>query len=381
MMSSPIKLMPHAVCWRQDPQLIWTMVAANAITFLSYTTICITLFALARRTRRILARDWGFFVVGFALFIVACGSTHLMEVVTTWTPAFWTDAWANIVTAALSGFVAMQFIRRLREISFGLNDYADRLASTEDEKAQMEESLLAAQKLEDWSRMSAVVTHEIGNPLEAIQNILYLIRQSEAATPEIVRLTRMASEEADRVVAISRSTLAFFRQSTEPERVDLRSACESVRFLLDSVLRRREIVLDVRVAGDVAVYALAGEARQVLLNLVRNACEATPRGGGRVMVSLTGRADDVEIVIADEGTGIDPEVLPRLFQFGKTTKGSQGTGIGLWSVKHIADKHGAQIQVHTQRGQGTRFSILWPRRFGTPVLGSPVRSALTAATV
>jgi signal transduction histidine kinase len=337
------------------------MVISNVITFLSYTTICLTLLALARRTRVVMARDWIFFLTGFALFIVACGSTHLMEVVTTWSPMFWVDAWANILTAALSAYVALQLIRRLKTISFGINDYAERLARTEDEKAQMQESLMAAQKLEDWSRMSAVVTHEIGNPLEAIQNILYLIRQSEIATPEIARLTRMASEEADRVLAISRSTLAFFRQSSAPERVDLRAASESVRFLLDPVLRRREVTLNVRVSGDVVIEALSGEVRQVLLNLVRNACEASPRGASSVTLRLAGQAEHVEITVADEGTGIDPALLPTIFQFGQTTKGSQGNGMGLWTVKHIVDRHGGKIHVQSEPGKGTTFTIEWPR--------------------
>ncbi len=358
---SASSLMPHAACWRADQHLIWTMVISNVITFLSYTTICLTLLALARRTRVIMARDWIFFLTGFALFIVACGSTHLMEVVTTWSPMFWVDAWANILTAALSAYVALQLIRRLKTISFGINDYAERLARTEDEKAQMQESLMAAQKLEDWSRMSAVVTHEIGNPLEAIQNILYLIRQSEVATPEIARLTRMASEEADRVLAISRSTLAFFRQSSAPERVDLRAASESVRFLLDPVLRRREVTLNVRVSGDVVIEALSGEVRQVLLNLVRNACEASPRGASSVTLRLAGQAEHVEITVADEGTGIDPALLPTIFQFGQTTKGSQGNGMGLWTVKHIVDRHGGKIHVQSEPGKGTTFTIEWPR--------------------
>lgn len=358
---SASSLMPHAVCWRADQHLIWTMVISNVITFLSYTTICLTLLALARRTRVVMARDWIFFLTGFALFIVACGSTHLMEVVTTWSPMFWVDAWANILTAALSAYVALQLIRRLKTISFGINDYAERLARTEDEKAQMQESLMAAQKLEDWSRMSAVVTHEIGNPLEAIQNILYLIRQSEVATPEIARLTRMASEEADRVLAISRSTLAFFRQSSAPERVDLRAASESVRFLLDPVLRRREVTLNVRVSGDVVIEALSGEVRQVLLNLVRNACEASPRGASSVTLRLAGQAEHVEITVADEGTGIDPALLPTIFQFGQTTKGSQGNGMGLWTVKHIVDRHGGKIHVQSEPGKGTTFTIEWPR--------------------
>lgn len=373
MSASP--LMPHAVCWRADQHLIWTMVISNAITFLSYTTICLTLFALARRTRArgpqrasgarwggvIIARDWVYFLTGFALFIAACGSTHLMEVVTTWSPVFWGDAWANILTAALSAYIALQLIRRLKTISFGINDYADRLARTEDEKAHLQESLISAQKLEDWSRMSAVVTHEIGNPLEAIQNILYLIRQSEVATPEIVRLTRMASEEADRVLAISRSTLAFFRQTNTPESIDLRAAAESVRFLLDPVLRRREIAFNVRVSGDVVIEALSGEVRQVLLNLVRNATEASPRGGSNVTLTLAGQADHVDIIVTDEGAGIPPEVLPNIFQFGQTTKGSQGNGMGLWTVKHIVDKHGGRINVQSEPSKGATFTIEWPR--------------------
>lgn len=364
-MSSAISLMPHAVCWREDQRLIWTMAIANAVTFLSYTTICLTLFLLVRRTRQIIARDWAYFLTGFALFIVACGSTHLMEVVTTWTPVFWVDAWTNIITAVLSGYVAAQLIRRGKTIAFGANDYADRLTRTEDEKAKMQESLLAAQKLEDWSRMSAVVTHEIGNPLEAIQNILYLIRQSEVATAEIVRLTRMASEEADRVLSISRSTLAFFRQSSTPERVDLRAAADSVRFLMDPILRRREINFNVKSYGDITVEAFAGEIRQVMLNLVRNACEASPRGGSNVTLTLAGQAEFVEMTVSDEGTGIDPAILPTIFQFGQTTKGSQGNGMGLWMVKHIVDRHGGSVAVDSEPGKGTTFRIVWPRRVGS----------------
>src|ERR1700692_3360497 len=105
-------LMPHAVCWSQDQNLIWTMVITNSITFLSYFRICVTLFYLARKTRKAIPRDWAFFLVGFALFIVACGSTHLMEVVTTWNPVFWIDAWTNIITAILSGYVAVQLLLR-----------------------------------------------------------------------------------------------------------------------------------------------------------------------------------------------------------------------------------------------------------------------------
>ncbi len=356
-------LMPHAVCWSQDQNLIWTMVVTNTITFISYSSICFTLFYLARRTRRSIHRDWGFLAVGFALFIVACGSTHLMDVVTTWIPVFWIDAWTNIITSILSGYVAVQLIRRAPDLGFGINDYAVRLTNSESEKAQIEESLLAARKLEEWNRMSAVVTHEIVNPLAAIQNLMFLIEISPVATPEIVAMAQQSSEEVRRIESLTRSTLGFFRQTKTPEKVDLRSSAESVRLLLDPLIRKRGIELEIRSSGDCVVTAFPVETRQVLLNLVRNACEATIRKEARVSVILAGTPDGVEVVVADEGGGIDPMMLPSLFQFGASTKGDRGNGMGLWVVKQLVEKHGGSISLDSRLGEGTRFTIVWPRQF------------------
>jgi signal transduction histidine kinase len=357
--------MPHAVCWAASPKLVWTMVVTNFITFLSYLVICCTLLYLAQRTKRVIARDWAYFTVGFALFIVACGSTHLLEVITTWDPIFWVDAWTNIITALLSGYVAVQLIRRASVIGFGINDYAGRLGNAEEEKRRMEASLLAARKLEDWSRMSAVVAHEIANPLETVHNLLYLIRTQENVSPEIVRLAATADEEAARVLTISRNTLSFFRQSAEPESVDLFASAESVRMVLAPLLAAKHISLLIQSYGDVTAQAYAGELRQVLLNLVRNACDATNTPGSDVLVQLTGMPEFVEIVVTDHGSGIPPAILPDLFNFGTSTKGNEGNGMGLWTVKHILDRHHATIDVQSTLGQGTTFTIHWPRTLAT----------------
>jgi signal transduction histidine kinase len=362
-MGSPVPLMPHAVCWRADQDLIWTMVVANAITAFSYLSICLTLLYLVRQTRRVLARDWGWFATGFALFIVACGSTHAMEIVTTWWPFFWIDATANIVTAVLSAVVAVALIRRVGIIGNGINDYAARLANTEQEQLQMRQSLMSAQKLEEWSRLSASVAHEIANPLEAIQNLLYLIRESDNVSAEVVGWAGSAAEEADRVITISRSTLSFFRQGTEPETVDLYSAAESVRFLLQAILNKKNITLHIISSGDTTVQALPGESRQVLLNLVRNAYEASNSTHNDIQITLNGQPGGVEITVADQGSGIDPDILDQLFSFGLTTKGDQGNGMGLWSVKHILTRHGGDIRVTSTLGHGTTFTLWWPREF------------------
>jgi signal transduction histidine kinase len=355
--------MPHAVCWAAAPGLVWTMVVTNFITFLSYLSICLTLLYLGKRTGKVIARDWIFFVVGFALFIVACGSTHLLDVITTWNPIFWVDAWTNIITALLSAYIAIQLIRRASVIGFGINDYANRLANAEHEKQAMESALLSSQKLEDWSRMSAVVAHEIANPLEAVHSLLYLIRTQEGVSPDIVRFAATAEEEATRVLTLSRSALSFFRQSEHPELTDLLADAESVRAVLAVRLKDQQTSLKISGSGNLNVEALAGESRQVLLNLIRNACEASTRSGSEVVVRLTGHAESVEIAVADHGTGIPQEVLANLFQFGKTTKGERGNGMGLWTVKHILDRHHATIRVESMLGRGTAFTIDWPRTF------------------
>jgi signal transduction histidine kinase len=339
------------------------MVIANSFTFLSYTVICLTLLTLAHRTRHNIAREWAWFVIGFALFIVACGSTHLMEVVTTWVPWFWVDATTNIVTAGLSAYVAVNLVNRVGTIGFSINDYAERLADTESQNRQMVDSLMAAQKLEDWSKTSAIVGHEIANPLEAIQSLLYLIRSASGATDEIIHLAQNASDEADRVLTISRSTLTFFRQGKVAERINLAHDADSIRLLLGTIMQRKELDLIIERSGDTFVEALPGEPRQVLLNLVRNALEASSGPGHSVRVSITGHPNGVEVVVADQGTGMEPSVLEKLFRFGVTTKGELGNGMGLWSARQILTRHGGTIKVHSELGVGTTFTLWWPRLF------------------
>ncbi|WP_109489395.1 sensor histidine kinase [Occallatibacter savannae] len=354
-------LMPHAVCWRQDPQLIWTMAVTNAITFLSYFSICITLFYLARKTKRVIVRDWIFFLVGFALFIVACGSTHLMEVITTWNPIFWVDAWTNIVTAVLSGYVALQFIRRAPALGFGINDYADRLANAQTEKAQVEQNLLDARKLEEWNRMSAIVTHEINNPLTAIQNYMYLIQNNPDAPADVKQMAEHAADEVRRIGSIARSTLGFFRQDEQPEETDLQSSARSVRSLLEPTLRQRGIEVLIEATGDCKLAAYSVEIRQVLLNLVRNACEASTRRSSKVIIRIEGRAKEVSVTVEDQGTGIAPEMFDNLFKFGRSTKGERGNGMGLWAVKKLVTRRGGSVSVESTLGKGSRFTVVWPR--------------------
>ena len=96
---------------------------------------------------------------------------------------------------------------------------------------------------------------------------------------------------------------------------------------------------------------------------MKSACEATARSGGRVHVELTGQHMGVVIMVADEGHGIDPDLMPKLFHFGSSTKGEEGNGMGLWTVKHIVTRHGGTIDVDSSPDRGARFTLWWPREY------------------
>jgi signal transduction histidine kinase len=207
-----------------------------------------------------------------------------------------------------------------------------------------------------------VVSHEINNPLAAIGNLLFLMQLNPELPPDVGPIVEQASGEVKRIEALTRSTLGFFRTTAEPEPVDLVSSAEAVRFLLGPTLRQRVVEMKIESKGDCSVNAYAVETRQVLLNLVRNAVEATPKGVTAITVSLEGRSEDVRVVVADQGMGIPPEIRPRLFQFGATTKGESGNGMGLWLVKQLITRHGGTIDVESKPGEGARFIVSWPRR-------------------
>jgi signal transduction histidine kinase len=188
---------------------------------------------------------------------------------------------------------------------------------------------------------------------------------------QVVELARLSGEEAQRALTIADSTLSFIRQTARPELIDLRSAAESVGFLLAPVIRQKSITFQIESHGDCTVEGYAGEIRQVLLNVIRNACEAVTKPGTRVTIQLDGDERGITMSVTDQGLGIEPELLPTIFEFGVTTKGAQGNGMGLWTVKRIVTKHHGEVKVASRPGEGTRVDLWWPRNFSLNFTGGP----------
>jgi PAS domain S-box-containing protein len=236
------------------------------------------------------------------------------------------------------------------------------------ERKQAQEALIRSEKLASLGRMAATVAHEINNPLEGVMNLLYLANTSHGLPEPACQYLTMASEELNRIAQITRQSLGFYRESGKPVRTSVNAALESAVDLLKSKIREKGAAVQTKWNEEVHVIAIAGELRQVFANLLANSLDAIGEHGIIALrvsshASFKGGKRYARITIADNGTGISPQMQQQVFDALFTTKGSIGTGLGLWVSKQIIDKHAGTIRLRsrTEKGcRGTVFSIVLP---------------------
>jgi PAS domain S-box-containing protein len=239
-----------------------------------------------------------------------------------------------------------------------------------EERKRAEATLRKSEKLAATGQLAATIAHEINNPLEAVTNLMFLVSMQDGLPAQARLFLEQAEKELARIAHITRQTLAFHRESSEPLPVNMREMVESVVFLYERRFREKgvEFTADVRFNGK--LYCFENEIRQLLSNLVVNALDATPKGG-RVVLRVRpakesrGRRHGVRLVVADTGKGIRAEHRQRIFSPFFTTKGEKGTGLGLWVSEAIVHKHNGSLRMRssTRSGEsGTVFSLFLPLR-------------------
>jgi PAS domain S-box-containing protein len=224
-----------------------------------------------------------------------------------------------------------------------------------------ESALRQSEKLAATGRLAATIAHEINNPLEAVTNLIYLVKTDPTVPPVAQHLLETADQELARVAQIAQQTLGFYRDTTRAVEIDLEALLTNVLALFQRKLtyKRIECILDLE--PNLHIYGLQGELRQVFSNLFVNAIDAslhgriTIRGRHRTMNKIPG----VSVLVCDEGTGIPPAIRERLFSPFFTTKQSVGTGLGLWVTRGILEKQGGSIRFRSNSTgpTGTIFRV------------------------
>jgi signal transduction histidine kinase len=250
--------------------------------------------------------------------------------------------------------VQVAYTSRLKQLE--VRDAAARLS-------QSDEALRNSEKLAVAGRLAATMAHEVNNPLEAMSNLLYLVENC-SSLEDAQTYSRMATQELKRVSEIIDRTLRFHRSPPKPAVTDISALASSALALF----RRR--ILEHRIRESVIVqsshaYCSEGEIRQALVNLIGNALDAMHEGGHLQLrvatVSMHGRSY-ARITIADTGSGIRREIRTSLFTQFFTTKGSRGTGLGLWLTRDIVVRNGGKLRFRsrTESPSGTVFSVYLP---------------------
>ena len=239
------------------------------------------------------------------------------------------------------------------------------------ERKRSEDALRRTEKLAATGRLAASIAHEINNPLEAITNLLYLLRKFCHLDASALNYVTIAEREVQRMSDITQQTLRFYRQSTLPARATMEELLDSVLDMYGSRLSTLAIVLEREYKPGLDLYCFAGEIRQVISNLVSNAMDAMASGGRLIVRARRSRdwvhpqLDGVRITIADTGSGMTEDVRNRVFEAFFTTKGATGTGLGLWVSHEIILKHHGVTHLRSREASGggssgTVFQIFFP---------------------
>ncbi len=246
------------------------------------------------------------------------------------------------------------------QVTAGVSILHDLTEIRELERRRVEQQLFESEKLAAVGRLAASIAHEVNNPLEAIKNALYLM-ESGAVGDKNSRFLEIARKETERVSHIIRQMLGFARRSGEVDWVDVNQLIEETLVLLEKKMRQ----LRIRVIRNFdeqlpKIRARADQLRQVFLNLIINAQQAILNGGEiTISTSVYEQALQPSILVqlSDSGSGIHEDDVMRIFDPFFST-GKKGTGLGLWVTQDIVRQHGGRIEVASEVGRGSVFTIV-----------------------
>jgi two-component system NtrC family sensor kinase len=229
------------------------------------------------------------------------------------------------------------------------------------DKIHLQQQLLTSEKLASIGLLSAGVAHEINTPLTGISSYIQML-QKKLADTHYAQILEKVEAQTDRVARIIKNLLTFARSPSDASylRVDLKESLEEILSLIDYKLKNMNIRLELVCDPIPPLQAQGERLQQVFINIILNALDAMP-GGGVLRIGLTAEGGAAVIRVSDTGTGIKPEHLSHIFDPFFTTKGiGKGTGLGLSISYAIIKEHDGHIQVQSEIGQGSTFTITLP---------------------
>ena len=392
----PSGLTPHGFCLLWEPGLIWLHAVADAVIGLAYYSIPLALISFIRH-RRDIVFGWIFWL--FAAFILACGTTHFMSILTLWHPFYWLDGVIKAATALLSiatAIILWPLIPRALAVPSpaalrAINNELQREIVERDQAEQAlrvsEARLRQVQKMETIGQLTGGVAHDFNNlltvilgGLDSIQRRVSSVSDSSVAA-SISRAAMMALHAVESAATLTHRLLAFSRrQPLEPKVLAPNKLVAEMSELLRRTLGETINLQTVLAGGLWPIWADPNQLENSLLNLAVNARDAMENGGKLTIETANAYLDEayvadlleptsagqyVMIAVADSGTGMDRDTMERAFEPFFTTKDvGKGTGLGLSQVYGFVMQSKGHVRIYSEFGEGTVVKLYLPRWVG-----------------
>lgn len=356
-------LAPHGYCLLWDPWLIWTHVISDALIAAAYFSIPIALWLFLRLRRDVEA---GWMIALFATFILACGTTHVMSILTLWVPAYGLEGAIKALTAVASIITAVALWPLLPKLialpsPSQLQRALDQLKAEVAERERAEDMLRQAQKLQAVGQLSAGIAHDFNNLLAVIAGNVERALRISGDDPKINRSLGNALVASERAANLTSQLLAFARkQPLSRQTVDLNAVVSETTTMLERAMGEN-IVVRCELGAQLPLLDLdRNQLENAILNVALNARDAMGAKGELVVTTAVEGENAVVLAFRDTGCGMDAETVMRAIEpFFTTKEVGSGTGLGLSQVYGFVTQTGGRLDLQSVPGHGTTVRLVF----------------------
>ncbi len=384
---------PHGTCLLWDPHLLWLNAISDSLIASGYFAIALFLALLVWR-RRDLQFTAAF--LGFAVYILACGVTRVLSVVTLWFPAYGIESMFKGVVALMSVGIAAALLmlvlprllvlptrNQLQQAYAALEEETRQRRSAEAMVRRFQEieatefQVRQAQKMEAIGQLTGGVAHDFNNILTVITGTIEILGDAVKDRPHLAQITNLISSAAARGADLTQHLLAFARrQPLQPRSTDVNTLVIDAARLLRPTLGE-QVEIESMLSPDSAPALIdPSQLSTAMLNLALNARDAMPDGGKLTLEtknvvldeSYASMNDDVKpgdyvmIAVSDTGTGIPANLIEKVFEpFFTTKEVGKGSGLGLSMVYGFVKQSNGHIKIYSEEGHGTTVKLYLPQ--------------------
>lgn len=373
--SSP-EFLPYGVCYKWNPYLIWLHVISDGLIALAYCSIPITLIYFVRHRRDLAFRR---IFLCFAVFILASGATHVLDIWNIWHPNYWLTGWAKAATALVSAATAVALVPRIPKALAipSRNELEQANAALQREMLEHKQTEQRLRRLNyelqqktseleqanlELESFSSSVSHDLRAPVRHIEGFVDVLREDSGAVlgPSGQRYLGIISTAAKKLGALIDDLVVFAkmgRREMQESEVNMNLLVSEVLEEISQYTNKREIEWEIDqlpvVSGDRTLL------KQVWMNLISNAVKYTRnRKCAKITIASTESAEEYGFSVQDNGAGFDMQYADKLFGIFQRLHQAvefEGTGLGLANVRRVVARHGGITWAEGKVDEGATF--------------------------